>query len=339
MNEIIYDISESDYNIVEETEYSSDLEAQFKNIPIVAKYLIKNAKHTMSGIENMLYYVPSFVNLVKSSIPETSFQAVLSSDQKDKLAKGAIKLMTKKDGTLMANLVNPNTNKIVGTIPLKEVQVNPDIAQSVANFTTQMQMAQIAEKIQEVQLCIDEVRQGQENDRLAIAYSCQQMFIQASSINNLELKRMALLRIVADAENARNMLMLSQKANVKFIQNQPEAFIEKMLKGASPDKIESRMNELRDNLEVVNMVSLVEAMTYHVLGEYEAAKHCLDYYAEFIEETYLEPEGLVERLDMIDPSPENYWSKTIPEIRNKIALLPKTDTNLLEDEEGDEQNG
>jgi hypothetical protein len=30
----------------------------------------------------------------------------------------------------------------------------------------------------------------------------------------------------------------------------------------------------------------------------------------------------VERLDSIDPSPENYWSKTLPEIKKIIQALP-----------------
>lgn len=44
----------------------------------------------------------------------------------------------------------------------------------MTSYASQMQMAQIAEQIQVVQLAIEEVRQGQEYDRLAMAYSCQQ---------------------------------------------------------------------------------------------------------------------------------------------------------------------
>lgn len=40
-----------------------------------------------------------------------------------RLADGALKLMTKKDGTLMANLVNPETNKIVSTVSLQSTDL------------------------------------------------------------------------------------------------------------------------------------------------------------------------------------------------------------------------
>ena len=58
------------------------------------------------------------------------------------------------------------------------------------------------------------------------------------------------------------------------------------------------------------------------MGESEAAQQSLQYYAEYIHKAYLENKGLVERLDLIDPSPENYWSKTLPDIEKKIKSLP-----------------
>lgn len=182
-----------------------------------------------------------------------------------------------------------------------------------------------------MQLAVEEVRMGQEYDRLATAYSCQQKLLQAMEIKNPELKAMALMQLASSAEDSRNLLMLSQKTNVEFITSQPENFFQKILSGASADKINGRMSEIRESLCAVNMVSFAEAMAYQELGEHEAARKSLTYYAGFIEDTYVSVPGLVERLDMIDPSPENYWSKTLPDISEKIKALPcAADTKLLE---------
>ena len=79
------------------------------------------------------------------------------------------------------------------------------------------------------------------------------------------------------------------------------------------------------------MTTFAEAMAYQELGEHEAARKSLTYYANFIEDTYTSVPGLVQRLDSIDPAPENYWSKTLPDISEKIKALPGvTDTKLLE---------
>lgn len=313
------------------SKYKEELAQHFNQVPEVAKPLLREAKSVLSKIEKALYIAPTFINAVKAAVPDVTLQAVLTDEQKQQIAKGALKLMTKKDGSLMANLINPETKKIVTTIPLKSVQMAPEMAQAMASFSAQMQMAQIAEQIQAVQIAVEEVRRGQEYDRLATAYSCQQKLIQAMEIKNPQLKAMALMQLAVSAEDSRNLLMLSQKSSVKFIMNQPESFIQKILSGSTPEKINGHMNEIRESLCAVNMVSFVEAMAYRELGEHEAARKSLTYYADFIENTYVSVPGLVQRLDLIDPAPENYWSKTLPDISEKIRVLPSTpDTNLLQ---------
>lgn len=93
-----------------------------------------------------------------------------------------MKLMTNKDGSLIANLVNPETNKIVSKISLQNVNLSPELSKDMTSYASQTQMAQIAEQIQVVQLAIEEVRQGQEYDRLEMVYSCQQKLLQVMNL-------------------------------------------------------------------------------------------------------------------------------------------------------------
>ena len=320
MEEIIHVSSESNQTS-SLTDYTESVVKCFDSVPEVAKPLIGSAGRLFNRIEKTLYSAPAFVSAVKAAIPEEAYQVILTDE-----------LMTKKDGSLMANLINPETKKIVSTVSLGKVKLSPELSQAMTNYATQMQMAQIAEQIQFVQVAVEEVRQGQEYDRLATAYSCQQKLIQAAAIQNPRLKEMALMQLVSDAENSRNLLMQSQSANAAFIKNQPESTWGKILSGATPEKINARMNELRESLCAVNMVSLAEAIAYQEMGETEAAKVSLEYYAKFIQRTYLETKGFVERLDMIDPSPENYWTQKLPEIENRILALPSDNPALrLED--------
>lgn len=150
--------------------------------------MIRNAKATLAKIERMLYAAPSFANIVKARVPQDMLQAVLTQGQKSKIAEGALRLMTKKDGSLMADLVNPQTGRVVSKISLESVKITPEIANAMTSYATQMQLAQIAEQIQLIQIAVEEVRKGQEYDRLATAYSCQQKLLQAMVVNNPELK-------------------------------------------------------------------------------------------------------------------------------------------------------
>lgn len=336
MADTIY-IPLEDVKIIEDDDYSYEVSEHFSDMPDVAEPLLKSAKKSFKKIEKMLYTAPAFIELVRASVPEQTFQAILTGEQKSQIASGALKLMTKKDGSLMANLVNPETNRIVSTVSLESVNLSPALMGAMANFAIVMQMAQIAEEIHTVQLAIGEVRQGQEFDRLARAYSCQQKFLQAIQIKNPELRAMALMRVTSDAEDSRNMLMQSQNANLAFIKEQPESLWGKLISGANAEKIDQRMDEIRESLAAVNMVSLTEAMAYQELGESVAARQSLQYYAGYLQKAYLSTEGLVQRLDLIDPSPENYRSKKLPEISKRIQELPCEDDVLSLEGEDDEE--
>lgn len=336
MDDKIIEIKEEDIEVIDSSEYRDDVSSYFYDVPEVAKPLINNAKKAFNKIEQMLYEAPAFINMVRAALPEEAFHAVLTNEQKEKIANGALKLMTKKDGTLMANLVDPRTKKIVSTISLKSVSLAPALTEAMTSYATQMQMAQIAEQIQTVQIAIEEVRTGQEYDRLAMAYSCQQKLLQAMQIKNPQLRTTALMQIAAAAEDSRNLLMLSQNANLTFIREQPESFFGKLMNGATPEKINQRMGEIRESLNAVNMVSLAEAIAYQEMGENAAARQSLEYYSNYLEQAYLNSEGLVERLDLIDPSPTSYWTKALPEINERIQALPCIEEVTLLEAKNDE---
>lgn len=87
----------SDYiEVVSSGDYCEDVAKHFSSIPEVAKPLLRNAKVALHKIEEMLYSTPAFINAVKASIPEETLQAVLTDEQKSKIANGTLKLMTKK---------------------------------------------------------------------------------------------------------------------------------------------------------------------------------------------------------------------------------------------------
>ena len=108
-------IASEDVEIIDASEYKEELSEHFGRVPEVAKPLLKGAKTVFSQIEKSLYTAPAFINAVKAAVPDVTLQAMLTDEQKQQIAKGALKLMTKKVGSLMANLINPETKKIVAT--------------------------------------------------------------------------------------------------------------------------------------------------------------------------------------------------------------------------------
>ena len=296
------------------------------------KPIIERIIDNSNKIEKMLYTCPAFIEVVKSTIPSEMYKVVLSGEEKLKLATGSVKLMTTSDGKLLANLINTKTGKIISNVKLDKISLTPELNKAIINYSNQIQLAQIAEDIRYVQLAVEEVREGQENDRLAIAYSCKQKLLQAMQIEDHNLKKIALLNLVSSAEDNRNKLMLSQTSNVKLLKEQPKDFWGKFLKGEKEDlKKDKRIAELRENMNALNLVSLAETLAYQELGEHKAANIALQYFGDYINKTYLSDKAFIERLDSLNPSPKKYWSTMLPSISDKIKQLDIDGEKLLEE--------
>ncbi len=233
-----------------EYEYQEDIMLHYDQIPDAAAPLLKEAKALVSKIEKALSSAPAVINAMRAAVPEINLQAVLTDQQKQQLADGVLKLMTKKDGSLLATLINPETKEIVANVPLESVKMTPQMSHAMMNLSTQMQMIRIAEQIQKVQKTVEEVRVSLEGDRLATAYSCQQRLLQAMEIRNPVLREAALMQLASSAEDSRNLLMLSQKNNVEYIMSQPEGFLQKILADTKPGEIPKKMEEVRESFEV-----------------------------------------------------------------------------------------
>ena len=68
MGEDVIYISSENIEIIDESEYRENLTEYFKEMPDVARPLVKGSKDAFSKIEQMLYSTPAFINLVKASI-------------------------------------------------------------------------------------------------------------------------------------------------------------------------------------------------------------------------------------------------------------------------------
>lgn len=291
------------------------------------KYFDVNIKFIGKKIENILYDAPIFINTIKSILPKETLQAVLTDEQKEQIKKGVIEIVSKKDGSLIAQLRNSETKKIIANIELEKVKEFPELSKALNAYVEQKKMKQIAEEINNIRIAVEEVREGLENDRLALAYSCQQKLIQAMEMKSECLKNQALISVIHSAEDSRNLLMLSQNVNLRFISEQPENTIGKLINGAKQEEIDKRITEIRENLSALNITSLVSAIGYQVLGEEESMKMSLNYYRDYLDKAYFKSDGLIERLDSLDSLPENYWTKKVPSLKSSIDELPYN--NLL----------
>lgn len=288
--------------------------------------LLEDADSNLNKIRDGLYSLPGFIYYLKAHIPENHLEAVLTKEQNRKLLDGSLELLRRESGELLAELRDPESKKIVGKVNLKEVDLTPELAQARALYAMQMQMAQISKDINAMAEAIEEVRQGQQDDRIAIANACKQKLIQAKCIKNPSLREKLYLQVISDAENSRNQLMLNQMTTIKFIENIPKSGWQKLISNPDTKEVDEKLNYLMDGLNTINMVSLVAIMAYYELGEREAALASFGYFRDFIKEVYFKTPDLVERLDNLDKSTNNIWKDKIIKINSNILELSQSET-------------
>jgi len=304
-------------------------EMLFENDPEMQKnYFVKNAGRVFDQIHDTLCALPAFLEVVERLVPVEEWVAVFTDEQRKELAKGALKMMAKKNGDIIAKVVDPKTHQIVANIPVKQVERIKDINPAMIDFMVQMQLANLAQEMEEIHSVVSRIQQGLEFDRLASAYSNERKLKHAQQIQNKELQTQALLMIAHAAEDSRSRLMLGMKENIDFIMHQPENEFIKFF-ATNPKAINDRMNEIRSRVVAINQDSMTEATAYWALGEKQAALNTIEIYRMFLEDSELTKSEVLNRLDVVDPNPENYWTKQFPIVQDTVHKLTCESTPLL----------
>lgn len=291
-------------------------------------YFVNNAGRVFDQIHDTLCALPAFLEVVERLVPVEEWVLVFTDEQKKELAKGALKLMAKKNGDIIAKVVDPKTHQIVANIPVKQVEKIKDINPAMNDFMVQMQLANLAQEMKEVHRVVSRIQQGLEFDRLASAYSNERKLKYARQIQNKELQTQALLMIAHSAEDSRSRLMLGMKEDIQFIMGQPENEFIKFF-ATNPKEINDRMNEIRSRVVAINQDSMTEATAYWALGEKQAALNTIENYRMFLEDSELTKMEVLNRLDVVDPNPENYWTKQFPTIQDTVHKITYEGAPLL----------
>lgn len=304
-------------------------ETLFENDPEMQKnYFVKNAGRVFDQIHDTLCALPAFLEVVERLVPVEEWVLVFTDEQRKELAKGALKMMAKKNGDIIAKVVDPKTHQIVANIPVKQVERIKDITPAMNDFMVQMQLANLAQELKEIHSVVSRIQQGLEFDRLASAYSNERKLKYARQIQNKELQTQALLMIAHSAEDSRSRLMLGMKENIDFIMHQPENEFIKLF-ATNPKEINDRMNEIRSRVVAINQDSMTEATAYWALGEKQAALNTIENYRLFLEDSELTQREVLNRLDVVDPNPENYWTKQFPIIQDTVHKISYEGAPLL----------
>ncbi|WP_313069898.1 hypothetical protein [Lacrimispora sp.] len=313
-------ICPSPYEIFKESDYNffSD-ETVIKNSSFFAK-MFDTVSELRSNLKHIAYRTPEFINLIKSCIPEEMITVILTDEQKQKIAEGALEFANKKsDGSIIAILRDPNTKKYVSQVTLDAKKLTPELNAAISNFGMQLQMSDIMKSLEKIQNSVNNVLTDLKDDRLALSDSNKAKFEQCMRIKNIDLQKDILIRVIMDSEDIRNRIMKDLSREIKFIQDQPENILFKIIKGANITELDSRMQRIRIDISEINQLSCIEAACYHALNENEAMLESINYYSQYLTSNFTP--SIIERLHSYDGSGNDYWLNEFPNFSKQLLKL------------------
>lgn len=141
----------------------------------------------------------------------------------DAIANGDIKLTTDRAGNTFAQLLDPN-GRYGKKLPIKREDFSEGVdpfqaANAIQLRAIQGQLEDIARQIAVIDVRVQEVLEGQQNDRLGILQSGMRLYLQAREVDDETLRKLLISQALRALSDAEAQLELEMESDVKYLAN------------------------------------------------------------------------------------------------------------------------
>ena len=273
----------------------------------------------MSALQNKLVQAEGFAESVyKAVIKEAStttqiakafekgsrFVVDMSDATKDAIDKGQLKLVP-EHGKLRAQLINANGH-YGQKLDIKEEffrkGIDPtQMANALQLKALQEQLQNITEQINIINSSVLEVLQGQQNDRIALFYSGINLYLEAKSVKNPEMKNALIAQAVRALSDGSHQLYLTIDSDIEFLTTKQY----NKFRAKKSETIQSKMDNIHKTFSFIHQATLARAAIYCEQDEYVAMASVLDEYSRFIENSIASKANLLSQCDPTDNGTEH----------------------------------
>lgn len=237
----------------------------------------------ISNADNASRLFPSIYEAIKNMMArgEVKYTADFTKAAEELMKKGELVLKPDKQGRIMPQLRDPDTNRVFEMVRLKIEDVPVDVAPSLISLQMQLTMAQVLSEIKEVAANVEALRLENHADRIAEAESVWLKLQQTVRLEDSRLREMQLLNIASSATEARCRL----QANLALRISQ--------LKEGSTKTKANNANAALAELTSIALMARSEYAAYALLDEPGAAQECLKQLSSFMNENKLSSRDLL----------------------------------------------
>lgn len=257
---------------------------------------------------------------------EQGFRYVVDATEStlEAIDSGKIKLTTEKSGQMFAQIRNAN-GRFGSKLPIKREEfakgIDPvQMANSLQLKALQQQMQIIADQIYMIDYSVQEVLQGQQNDRIGLYYSGMSLFLESRRITDVEMKKALTAQALRSLSDATFQLTLTMQSDIKYLADREY----NNAKGKKREVlIDERMNSINQSFAFIHQATMLKAGAYCDIGELPAMSTVLEEYAHFIEGTIAENASLLAQCDALDNGTEKGIWKSRAKLKLDVAEFTK----------------
>ena len=251
---------------------------------------------------------PIVAEMAKKLEKTQHLKLVFSDEVKEKMAAGIYRLMNKKDddGIFKAVVVDTEgKTRAIADLKWEDISkaVDPSkLTSAMQGVAIQQQLHDIADKLEDMSVTMEEVLVGQFNDRLAKFYSGEAIYREALATKDPERKKQLTSAAIMSLTEAIASLQTNLAYEIMDIRGRYDAEKEKFI-GIKTEALKEKMFLVNSSFQTIHKATTLKAAIYYDEQEYSALLAVISDYKSFLERSLTEENANI--LYLADPNEKN----------------------------------
>ena len=179
------------------------------------------------------------------------------------------------------------------------------MANSLQMMAMQKQMDVIADQLCSIDNGVQNILQGQQNDRIGLYYSGVSLFLEATMISDAEIKKNLVAQALKSLSDSTFQLKLMMESDIKYLANKEYDLVKGKRR---QDLIDEKMANIKRSYAIIHQASMLKAGIYCEMSEIPAMSMVLNEYSHFLEGTVSSNTSLLAQCDKFDDGTETgFW--------------------------------
>ena len=246
---------------------------------------LSKAEEIVGSIYKEVIKDSSLLSQVKDATEKGVRLVVDTSDEMLKaIDEGKIKLTTGKDGKTYAQLLRSD-GKYDKKLPIKKETFSKgmnrtELANALQLKVLQQQIEEMSNQIYQLDLGIQEILKGQQNDRIGLYYSAISLLVESMDINDKHLQEALMVQGIRSLSDSIFQLTMKLRDDIRYLENKEYENI----KGKKRiPLIEEKIQSINQTFAFIHQGMILKAGTYCKLNQMAAMATVLNEYSRFIE--------------------------------------------------------